>query len=386
MKISLIIRSLDSGGSQRQLAMLANGLAQRSHDVTVIVLYPGGAIEAALKDTAVRVLSLGKAGRWDVIMPLVRLWRHLRMNQPDVLYTFQPVQSVISALVLPPWQSTKLVFGLRTSLLDFDKYDTLSRLAYRLEDLLARRADLIVANGLTVRAAAVARGWPAERMAVIPNGIDIEIMRPNEIEGLKFRQAWGIGEGDFVVGIVARLDPMKDHATFLLAASQFLERNHDARFVLVGDGPSIYRSELRSMAQSLGLEARTIWAGDQVQVRAAYNAFDVATLTSLGEGFPNVIGEAMACGRPVVATDVGEIGSIINDCGELVPPRRPDLLCEAWMRMRQRLAADKSNLQAGARDHIARHFSVAAMVERSERVFSELCAGRAANLIAAEFS
>src|SRR5207248_7569408 len=115
----------------------------------------------------------------------------------------------------------------------------------------------------------------------------------------------------------------------------------DARFVLAGDGPAAYREELGTLANSLGLADRLAWAGEIRDVKAAYNAFDIATLSSaFGEGFPNVVGEAMACGIPVVATDVGDVRLITGELGEVVPPRNPDLLCAAWRRLRRRLAED----------------------------------------------
>jgi glycosyltransferase involved in cell wall biosynthesis len=174
--------------------------------------------------------------------------------------------------------------------------------------------------------------------------------------------------------MVARLDPMKDHMTFLAAATLFSKMYPDAYFVCVGDGSVGYRNDLLSSAESISLGSRIIWAGEYRDVCAAYNAFDIVTLTSsFGEGFPNVIGEAMACARPVVATDVGDAALVLGDHGARVPPRRPDLLAQAWSRMQQRLQTDGDALCAAARARVVEKFSVEAMVEASERVFSDLC-------------
>src|SRR5262249_33434665 len=152
-------------------------------------------------------------------------------------------------------------------------------------------------------------------------------MCPDRAAGGARRAAWGLGEDAFVVGMVARLDPMKDHAGFIAAAAAFAQQHADARFVCVGDGPPAYRRDLATMADARGLGERLVWAGEVNDLRAVYNAFDVATLPSaFGEGFPNAVGEAMACGVPVVATDVGDIRLMLGDSGEVVPPRRPDLL------------------------------------------------------------
>jgi glycosyltransferase involved in cell wall biosynthesis len=385
MKILLFVRDLTIGGSQRQLAVLAAGLSRRGHDVAIIVLYAGGALEALL-DSGVRLLPIGKHGRWDVAAPLARLRRLFISEHPDLLYAFLPTQTTLGALLLPPRLKTKLVFGLRAGGVQLNRYDALSALTYRSEAWLARRADLLIANARAVRADAAARGLPADRIAVVPNGIDTETMRPDAMAGRALRRAWSISDEAFVTGCVARLDPMKDHANFLRAAADFARTNPDARFVCVGDGPAAYRNELRALSNSLGLADRVVWPGEIGDVKAAYNAFDIATLSSaFGEGFPNVVGEAMACGIPVVATDVGDVRPIVDELGETVPPKAPELLCAGWERLRQRLAHDPGLRQA-ARGRIVANYGLDAMIGRTEDVLIRLAAARPADEIARQFA
>lgn len=385
MKILLFIRSLEVGGSQRQLALLASGLAQRGHDIAVVVLYGGHAFEDMLTRAGVRVVALNKTGRWDVAGPLVRLWRLFLAEKADALYGFLPTQTTLAALLLWPRSGTRLVFGVRSAAVEFDDYDALSAWSYRLEALASRRADLIITNARAARADAVARGMPADRIAVIANGIDTAALCPDPAAGRAMRAAWGFKADDFVVGMVARLDPMKDHATFIAAAKEFAQRHADARFVCAGDGPAAFRHGLEATADAHGLGQRILWAGEVRDLRAVYNACDVATLSSaFGEAFPNVIGEAMACGIPVVATDVGDVGLVVGECGEVVPPQRPDLLSDAWTRMRTRLSENPA-LRAEARARIMRHYDVNTMVDNSEKVLSALCAGRSGAAIAAQY-
>jgi glycosyltransferase involved in cell wall biosynthesis len=370
MKVLFFIRSLVVGGSQRQLVMLAEGLRQRGHDVLTAVFYTGGEIEGAAG--AMRVAALGKSGRWDAIGPLVRLRRLILDEQPDVIYAFQPTQTVLAALLRPRRPPTRLVFGIRGAGIEARRYDALTALTYRLEALLARRADLVIANSAAGRDDAIARGLPADRIAVVANGIDTDTMRPDAMAGRERRRAWGIAEGAFVIGCVARLDPMKDHPGFLAAAARFAGGAPDARFVCVGDGPAAYRDELADRARSLGIADKVVWAGEVADVKAAYNAFDILTLPSaFGEGFPNVIGEAMACGVPVAATDVGDARAIVGALGEVVPPKQPELLSAAWARLRGRLAREPG-LRAAVRARIVADYGVAAMVGRTEALLLPL--------------
>src|SRR5262249_32255561 len=149
---------------------------------------------------------------------------------------------------------------------------------------------------------------------------------------------WGLADNAFVVGCVARLDPMKNHATLLKAAAAFVRHHSDAGLVCIGEGPSAYRAELDALANSLRLADRVVAAGDMRGATAAHNSFDIARLSSsCGERCPNAVAEAMACGIPVVAADVGDVRPIVGALGEVVPPNDPNLLCAGWTRLRSRL-------------------------------------------------
>ena len=189
MKILFLVRDLAIGGSQRQLALLAAGLAKRTHDVAVAVLYAGGALEALLDGSGARLLAIGKSSRWQAVAPLARLRRLFLNEHPDLVYAFLPTQTTLAALLLPRRVKTKLVFGLRAAGVRLDRYDALSALMYRSEVWLARRADLIVANARAVRADAVGRGLPADRIVVVPNGIDTDAMRPDAAAGFPTKGA-----------------------------------------------------------------------------------------------------------------------------------------------------------------------------------------------------
>src|SRR5712691_8973524 len=121
MKVLFLVRDLAVGGSQRQLAVLAAGLARRGHDVAVAVLYAGGALEALLGDSVGRILAIGKSGRWHALAPLARLRRLFVSEHPDLVYALLPTQTALAALLLPLQRKTKLVYGLRAGGMQLDQ-------------------------------------------------------------------------------------------------------------------------------------------------------------------------------------------------------------------------------------------------------------------------
>jgi glycosyltransferase involved in cell wall biosynthesis len=241
----------------------------------------------------------------------------------------------------------------------------LDTLIFRSEIWLSRAADLIIHNSWAGRKFYVNCGLADERATVIPNGIDTERFRPNAEARPQIRSEWGIGD-EVLIGLVARFDPMKDHATFLQAAALFAERRPDVRFVCVGWGPTPYLEALQAQAAGLGLGNCVIWAGARLDVDAIHNAFDISTSSSAyGEGFSNTVGEAMASGVPCVVTDVGDSALIVGDTGIVVPHSNPAALAEGWERMLERISQQKSKLSSEVRERITGLFSVPNLVQRT---------------------
>jgi glycosyltransferase involved in cell wall biosynthesis len=367
--VVLLCQELVTGGAQRQVIEIARGLRQRGTEVTVLTFYPGGELLPQLLAAGVPCVSLDKGGRWDLIGFTWRLVRVLRRLRPQAVYGFMAVANVLLVLLRPVLPRTAVVWGVRSTDLKTEHYDWLLARFIRLESALARFADLVVCNSYRGRDDAAARGFPSRRLRVIGNGIDVETFT-FDAEGRRRRRAqWGIGDDQLLVGLPARLDPMKDHGSFLRAAQAVRCRLPHARFVCVGSGPPDYERRLHSLADELELGRAVVWAGELLDMRAAYSAMDVVvSSSSFGEGFSNAIGEAMACARPCVVTDVGDSARLVGDAGIVVAPESPAALAEAIVQA----ASDRGSvLGAQARLRAQRHFSVEVLVERTANVLHE---------------
>jgi len=261
--------------------------------------------------------------------------------------------------------SVRIVWGVRASNMDLDQYDWLSRWSYKLECSLSRFADTIVANSNAGKEYAVAHGFPKDKMVVIPNGIDTERFYPDKSQGVALRQAWGVAENERLIGVVGRIDPMKGIPIFLDAAVHIKQQHSQVRLVWVGSGEAKYEKEMHQLATQLGLDDVLIWAGRHTDMLAIYNALDIASSSSYGEGFPNVIGEAMACGVPCVVTDVGDSALLVGDAGVVVPAKDSRTLAEGWNKM---LGLDDVMLQnqvVSVRNRVVNEFDVAKLLERT---------------------
>jgi glycosyltransferase involved in cell wall biosynthesis len=185
------------------------------------------------------------------------------------------------------------------------------------------------------------------------------------------RDGWGISKQEKLFGLVGRIDPMKDHHTFLKAIAIAQQQNTKARFVCVGNGPKEFQDSLKAYASSIGVK-NIIWAGPRNNMPAVYNALDFLVLSSKGEGFPNVVAEAMACGIPCIVTDVGDCRLIVGETGMVVPLEDPVALAQAILHMSNKPLVERESLGLQARQRIVDEFSVEKMVAASEAIFTNL--------------
>ena len=375
MKVAFLISSLAPGGAERQLATLAVALAARGESVTVLAFRSGGALEAELRAAGISVLGLGKGGALDAAGFLIRLARRVRAIGPDVVHAYLPTANLAALAIRPFAGGARIVWGVRASYVDAKAYGPFDRLVYAAERRLARRADLIIVNSHRGRARCLADGFPASRTVVVPNGIDTERFAPDPEGAAAMRRAWGIKADEIVIGIAARLDPMKDHETYLRAAAIASKAGGNFRFVCVGGGAPHAFERLRARAGELGIADKVVFAGHGSDMPAAYSAFDIAACASVGEGFPNMVAEAMACGVPVVATDVGDCAEIVGDTGWILAPRDSAAMARLWCDLASLPAATRAEMGAAARSRIRDRYGVAALAGTTTRVLSNMLSG-----------
>lgn len=367
MRVLFIVRALTIGGAERQLVVLARALAARGHAVTIATMYGGGPLEAELAGSDVVLHDLGKARRWEAARTLFRLRRLIAATRPDVVHGYLNVANLLALLARSVRPRPRIVFGLRASDV-VPPGDALARLAHRLEARLASFADLTIANSLAGRDAALQRGFPAERLVVVPNGIDLSVFRPDATARERARARWGIPDGAVLIGHVGRVDPMKDHPTFLAALAQLKQGGAAFRAVIIASANEAARAALAADAARLGLQDCVRVEPAQLDMPGAYNGFDLLCSSSAwGEGFPNVIAESMACGTPVVATDCGDARQLLPGPEWLAAVGNPQDLAAVLA-----AALTRPSLQREVVRSAVMRYSVEHLAERTERALEGL--------------
>jgi len=371
IRLVFLIRSLAIGGAERQLVDLAKGLDETIFDVTVLCFYGGGEFTQELEDAGVTVVSLNKKGRWDIFSFVGQLTSILRKIKPDLLHSYMTGSNLVATCLKPALPNTKLIWGVEASYIDLSRYGWLEQITSRAERLLSKVPDLVIFNSFAGLDYHLSRGFAPSASKVIHNGIDMTRFKPDLDARGRTRAAWQIPKESFVIGKVGRLDPIKDHPTFLKAASIAVRDRPDVRFVCVGGGAEEYSRELRDLATQLGLADKVNWPGFMRDMTGAYNALDACCSSSYGEGTSNAIAEAMACGVPCVVTDVGDSSLIVGDTGVVVPPKDPEALAKGWARLIERMH-EEPHLGLAARERIKERLSLDALVQNTSRELMKL--------------
>jgi len=359
-----LIDSLNVGGTEGKLYDLIAGLLKRGYRVSVGYCTPGPWAEK-LETLGVRVTRLSHIGRVDPSL-VFRMVRLMRNDPPQIVHTHLFKSDFHGRLAARLAGVPVVIGGLHNS----DPWAR-NRLLGSIYGATARFTDCLLAVSEEVKQYHVERtGVSQEKIFIIENGVDIERFKGQDAAGQKVRDELDIAPDAIVFGIIGRLKPQKDHATFLESAREILVQYPTARFLVVGDGP-LY-SELEAKALELDLFPSLIFTGVRTDIPAVMSALDVLVLSSRWEGLPNVVLEAMAAARAVVATSVDGVEGVVTSgkTGLLVPPGDSLALAQACLELvsnpdlRYRLG------QAGYR-YVAENYSLDMMVDRYEARYAE---------------
>jgi len=363
-RILHLISTLDTGGAEQNLAHLVMRLDRSLFENLVVSMTADGPIGKKIRAQGVPVDVLGLRKGLPDPRGIKRLGKIMRAFKPDIIQTWMYHANLLGCFFST---RTPLIWNLRCSDMDLNHYGPIYRLAVRLGAWCARIPDAVIANSYAGEASHTGIGYHPRRWEIIPNGFDTELFRPDPTAHVQVRQELNIPPNAIAIGLIARLDPMKDHPTFFTAARNLLEKHPDVHFVLAGRGvevsnPSI-QPELKGMSGNLHL------LGEQREIHRIMACLDIATSSSISEGLPNTIGEAMAAGLPCVVTNVGDSGLLVGETGIVVPPRNPEALAQAWTGLIDSGPEYRAYLGNKARERIQTQYNMAITVGLYENLY-----------------
>ena len=373
IKILHIITSLDTGGAERALYNILQGGLAESFDCHVVSLKDMGTFGPRIEALGVPVTCLGARPGLPSPMVVSRLKRVAREFHPDIVqgWMYHGNLAGLLARYFAPGRPV-LAWNIRHSLYDIALEGPLTQLVIKAGRLLSGKPEKILYNSRVSRQHHEKFGFRHKDGQVIPNGIDVDRFRFSESARQRIRQSLDIAEDSVVIGHVARFHPMKDHRLFLKAATKVASSFSDVHFLMAGRRVE-YQTEFFAKTLPADLRARFHLVGEREDVADLMCAMDIYSLSSsYGEGFSNVLGEAMSVGLPCVATDVGDCGLIIGDTGLLTQPRDLAGFGKELITLLEMPREERLHLGRRARARIVDNFSLSAIVEQYKKLYSEM--------------
>lgn len=357
MKVLHIIPDLQVGGAEIFLRTLLPDLQKAGIQSKVVSLRNHGIVGGQLESLGIPVVSLGVRGYFSALHALPRLRHLVRQYQPDVLHGWLYHGNLAAYFSRGALPAARLFWSIRHSIRDLKHEKAVTRLVIRLGARFSHRVDRIIYNAGASAMQHSQAGFASARAAVIANGIDTGRFSPNPEMRAASRRRYGFQDQHLLVGIIGRHHPIKGHDIFVRAAKTVAHANQQARFVMVGRGLDETNSELGALLRALDLTDRVHLLGEHGDIPEILNTLDIYVSASWGEGFPNVVGEAMACGVPCAVTDVGASRELVADTGTIVPPGSTQQLAAAILDLAALPPERRHALGAEARKRIVARYS-----------------------------
>jgi len=375
IKVMHIITTLGPAGAENMLCRIAAGMDRTRFENEIVSVTGIMDLAEKMHSIGVCVRSLGMKKAVPNPLLVMRLAEWIRESKPDVIHTWMYHANLIGSLAARLAGNVPVVWAIHHNAHDprVDKRRTM--LVNRACALLSRNcaARIVFCSEASLRTHKKLN-YAADKMQVIPNGFDLDQVKPDPTARESLRRELGIPTDAIVIGFAARFHPHKDHRNFFQAAERLHKLMPDVHFLLFGMGITWENEQLAAWIRSAGIRERCHLLGLREDISRLFSGLDIATTASRSEAFPIVVGEAMACGTPCVVTDVGDSALIVENTGSVVAPEDPHALAEAWRALIDAGPAVRRRLGIAARDRVERHFALPAVVESYQKIYAQVAA------------
>lgn len=372
IRVCHVIVGLDVGGAESMLKRLIESNPASLHETVVVSITSLGVIGESLRARGVYVHTLGMRSAFGIPLVLWRLVRLIRAIRPGIVQTWMYHADLLGGLAARLAGSCSVVWNVRSTAIP----QGVLSVTYWIIRLCAICSyfipDRIICCANSAKTAHIKLRYALHKMTVISNGYDFSAFELHSDPRAKARRELGFVDGDMVIGVVGRFDPLKDFHNFVTAASYMAATRGDVKFLMVGRENEWSNITLRGWIESAGLVKSFHLVGQQTDVAYYLSVMDVFCLSSVNEAFPNVVVEAMAIGLPCVVTQAGDAADILGDDDFVVPIKDSVSLADALLRMCDLDPVDRKMLGEKNAKKAREEYGIEKIRKKYEEVYDEV--------------
>lgn len=374
MKVLHVITGLNQGGAEtvlyRLISYISNRPQQTTHHV-IVSLSDEGYWGEHFKTLGITVYAINLSTSRLKLPNLIRLAQIMRKEAPDVVQTWMYHADLIGGLTAKLSTSTPIIWNIRNT--------DLSKKAIKRNTITTARICALLSPYIPYKIISCAQqsiknhiniGYQKNKFKVIYNGYNSEVFSPNKNKREQLRSLVNVKNNQILFGFVARWDPQKNHKNLLEALSKLDLKTNNIYCLFAGSGLTEENVKLTKLIKGYNLQEHIILLGFNSDISSIMNALDCHVLSSSGEGFPNVVAEAMSCETPCIVTDVGDAAYIVGNTGDIVPPNNPDALAHSMQKMALTISKEGKYIKGKlARQRIIDNFSLQDMAKNYENLW-----------------
>lgn len=369
-KIIHVIIGLDVGGAESMLKKLVRSQVKdfEKYEHSVVSLTTIGAIGKELKQEGVEVKALGMNTAFSSFLVILKLIKIFKFKKPDVVQTWMYHADLIGGVAAAIAGVKCILWGIRSTNIRLGN-SRLTSIVQKVCALLSYHIPTkIVCVAEKSMNAHVNAGYDKSKMLVINNGFDLERFLFAEKERKKIRDNLGV-KNNFVIGSVGRFNPAKNHFLLISVVEKIIPYGVDIVFLLVGRGVNNTENEFYKKIKEKGLLSYFLLIGEVSDIRKYYQAMDVFCLHSDTEGFPNVLGEAMASGLPCISTDAGDARKILGDDSMVVDCGDADGIAERIVRLQRLSSLERGRMGKVNMEKIKENYSIKKISQKFQDLY-----------------
>lgn len=356
IKILYMVNSSEIGGAEKSLLFLIDVFKNRNFEIYVLCLRGEGNFTEELRkrDVTLYVYNLKKD-----LFSILKVYKNIKEINPDILQTFLFISNILGR-ILGKIARVRVIISSQRSVDRWRKW-----YHWIIDKITSKFSTVIISNSYSAKEILIKKAKiKPEKIIVIPNGIKI----PEKISGKKY---FDFKKDDFVVGTVGNLRKVKDHETFIKAAGIVSEKYPYVKFLIAGKGP--LENYLVGLTKKLGISEKFVFTGFVKEIEKVYTSIDIFVLTSLWEGCPLSVLEAMSFGIPVVSFSVGDVPFIIDNekNGIIIQDRNYKKVAEKIIFLIEN-EEERKKIGSRGREKVKEEFSLDKMIEQYSKVYHYL--------------